>query len=117
VSDSHAQYERPLSAMLEMIEVWGQKMPRYCYTQREQERVDLLLISSSNAARADKYNTTEYESINRSQCQFISRYEDINTVCDLIRNALIGAEVWHVGLDCKWGVVYNAVDLVLVKGG
>jgi hypothetical protein len=32
VSDSNARYERPLSAMLETIQAWGQKMPRQCYT-------------------------------------------------------------------------------------
>jgi hypothetical protein len=100
VSDNHVQYERPLSAMLETIQAWGQKMPWYCYTdnptkdrhflqskipslKREQERLDQLVRSSCNAARADQHKTTEYASKNCSQCQFISCYEDISKVCDL----------------------------------
>jgi hypothetical protein len=58
--------------------------------------------SSSNVV--DKHNATEYSSINREKYQLISCYEDINTVGDLIQNALIEAEVWHVGLDCELGV-------------
>jgi hypothetical protein len=71
------------------------------------------VLSSSNAERVYQHKTTEYASVNRSQYQFISRYEDINTVCYLILNALLEAEVWHVGLDCEWGVVYNAGGFII----
>jgi hypothetical protein len=38
------------------------------------------IISKRGAGGPTQHNTTEYTSINRSQYQFISRYEDINTV-------------------------------------
>jgi hypothetical protein len=43
----------------------------------------------------------------------IVRYEDSNTVCDLVRNALAETEQRHVGLDCEWGLIYNAAGIII----
>jgi hypothetical protein len=122
VSDTHAQYEQPLSAMIDTITAWGQQFPRLMHNdnptrdchflqskapslKREQERIDRLVVNTTCDAYTNVGQQIIYTSISRARYQMISRYEDINTVCDLVRNALAESEQWHVGLDCEWGLI------------